>query len=320
MIIFIYGTDTFSSWHKAQELKDKFNKKVDITGSSITYVEGDDFDMSQLRQQLLSSALFSEKRMLIVKNVLASGLDKEQQQQIEDVLARAGDNIVIWWEYIKDKDSYKKISQLPLFLFLKKQKFVQEFNTPTGTNLDKWVQNLAKELGTSISTVAAKTLVAQIGDNLWQLNNELVKISLYTKNKEIGLDDIDTMVRTSLGGDAWDFLYNLSHKNKSEAIKLLEEQISSGTEPVEILTRMVWQFRVLLLIKESLEIKTLTSSELAQNLGLHPYVVQKSLTVVKHFSLAELKKAFVDLSMIDLKIKTGQGNPAALLDLFILDL
>ena len=48
MIIFIYGTDSFSSWHKVQELKDKFNAKVDTTGSSLTYVEGDDFDMSQL--------------------------------------------------------------------------------------------------------------------------------------------------------------------------------------------------------------------------------------------------------------------------------
>ena len=261
-----------------------------------------------------------KKECLIVKNVLVAVLIKINSNKYKMYLGRAGENIVIWWEYIKDKDSYKKIKLMPLFLFLKKQKFVQEFNTPTGINLDKWVQNWAREIGTSIGSVAAKTLVAQIGDNLWQLDNELVKISLYTKNKEIDLDDIDAMVRTSLGGDAWDFLYNLSHKNKKEAIKLLEEQLSSGAEPIEILTRMVWQFRVLLLVKESLEIKTLTSSELAQNLGLHPYVVQKSLTVVKHFSLDELKKAFEDLSRIDLKIKTGQGDPAAILDLFILDL
>lgn len=320
MIIFIYGTDSFRSWQKVNELKKKFKDKIDSSGSNIAFMEEDNFTMSEFRQQLLSAGLFTKGRMLIIKNILSGGIDKDMQQEIQTVLTRVGDNVVVWWEHFKDNDVYKKVKQYPLFMFLLKQKFVQEYNALIGVRLDQWVQSRALELGTSIKPVAAKNLVALIGDDLWQLDNELLKISLYTKNKEIDTLDIEEMVKTSLGGDTWDFLYQLSHKNKKESIKLLEEQLAAGAEPIEIMSRMVWQFRILLLVKESLETRTLTSMELSQILGLHPYVVQKTLSVVKHFTLAELKKAFTTLSQIDLKIKTGQGDPAALLVLFILDL
>jgi DNA polymerase III delta subunit len=320
MIIFIYGTDSFRSWQKINELKKKFRDKIDSSGSNIAFMEEDNFSMSEFRQQLLSAGLFTKGRMLIIKNILSKGIDKDMQQEIQKVLTLAGDNVVVWWEHFKDNDIYKKVKQNPLFIFLLKQKFVQEYNILTGIRLDQWVQSRALELGTSIKSVAVKNLVAQIGDDLWQLNNELLKISLYTKNKEIGIEDIEEMVNASLGSDTWDFLYQLSHKNKKESIKLLEEQLAVGVEPIEIMSRMVWQFRILLLVKESLITRTLTSTELSQILGLHPYVVQKTLSVVKHFTLSELKFFFTSLSQIDLKIKIGQGDPAALLILFILDL
>ena len=57
--------------------------------------------------------------------------------------------------------------------------------------------------------------------------------------------------------------------------------------------------------------------KISLELGLHPYVVQKTLYQVKNFSLPELKKIYGKLLALDRKMKRGNFNSRAFLDLFI---
>jgi DNA polymerase III delta subunit len=85
------------------------------------------------------------------------------------------------------------------------------------------------------------------------------------------------------------------------------------------------QFRILLQIKElvSKDYNFLSPSDpsvkqkISLELGVHPFVVQKTLYQVKNFSLAELKKIYGKLLAIDMRMKRGNFNPRAFLDLFM---
>lgn len=320
MIIFIYGADSWRAHHKIQELKNKFKQKVDSSGSSIITVNGEDFDIGSFRQYLLSQSLFSKGRMIIIRDLLVKNPSKKLQEEIIEVLKKTNNHTVLWWEYINSNEIFKKIRTSLLFKYLKQQKFVQEYNTLKSTQLEKWVENRVRELNGKIGMTAIKTLLVQVGDNLWQLDNEIQKLVLYCADREINTNDILDMVVTKIGGDGWEFLYYLSQKNKSKALEILEEQLILGSEAIEIFSKIVWQFRVLLLVKDILGEKTFTSHEIATKLQLHSYVVQKSLPVIKNFSLNRLKEIYRQLSEIDYQIKTGVFDPVVMLNLFIINL
>ncbi len=320
MIIFIYGTDSWRAHHKVIELKNKFKQKIDSSGSSIVMINGEDFDIASFRQNILSQSLFSKGRMILIRDLLIKNPKKKLQEEIIEVLKKSDNHTILWWEYITSPDIFKKVKTSLLFKYLKQQKFVQEYNILKAIQLEKWVQSRVNELEGKIGNVAVKTLLAQVGDNLWQLDNEIQKLVLYCGGREVTVKDIIEMVETKVGGDGWEFLYYLSQNNKAKALEILEEQLLLGTEALEIFGRIVWQFRILLLVKDTLEEKTFTSNEIANKLQLHPYVVQKTLPVIKNFSLSRLKEIYSQLSEIDYKIKTGALDPVVMLNMFIIDL
>ncbi len=320
MIIFIHGNDSFRSWHKLQDIKKKFKEKVDTTGSNIVVMEGDDFDINILREQILSPALFSKERMVIIKNLLQQGLSKKNQEQIIELLDKADENVVVFWEFIVDTDQLKKIAKIPLYQKLSKEKFSQEFKSLSAIQLEKWIINQASQEGVKINQSVARNLISLAGNNLWHLYNELNKLILYKKDEEITSKDLELLVEARVSDNIWLFTDALAKNNKKQALKLFKNQLLAGSDPSELFAKMIWQFRVLILVKEVLEKNGYTSSEVAKELGLHPYVVQKSLPLVKNFSLPQLKRIYQLLLKTDIQMKTGEKNQELLLDLFILNI
>jgi DNA polymerase III delta subunit len=78
------------------------------------------------------------------------------------------------------------------------------------------------------------------------------------------------------------------------------------------------QFRILVEMRDLFNRnENMPSAQMAQELEVHPYVAKKSLPAMKRFSLDKLKKIYGQLLEIDIKTKTGLGEPALLLDVFV---
>jgi DNA polymerase-3 subunit delta len=60
--------------------------------------------------------------------------------------------------------------------------------------------------------------------------------------------------------------------------------------------------------------------QIAQEIGVHPYPIQKILPQAKLFTLPQLKTIYHRLSEVDQAIKTGQLNDKLALDLLIASL
>jgi DNA polymerase III delta subunit len=54
-----------------------------------------------------------------------------------------------------------------------------------------------------------------------------------------------------------------------------------------------------------------------KDLGLHPFVLQKSIKKIKNFSLEDLKNKIRDLMLLDYKIKSGRLPDTLALKLFL---
>ena len=99
---------------------------------------------------------------------------------------------------------------------------------------------------------------------------------------------------------------------------MIREQYAKGEDAQFIFAMLIRQFRILLELRDLFDREdNLNSDVIAKQLGLHPFVVKKSLPFVKKYTLTELKRIYSSLLDMDIETKTGQGDQSVLLDVFV---
>ena len=330
MIIFLYGKDTYRSRKKLKELKEKFLREIDPGGSSLITIDGEIVNMEKINEIVAARSLFTRKRMIIIEKLLSnkSKIVLDQAAEYFRKLSKQKnkdeeDNIIIFWDDLGGG----KIGANKLYKFLIKQKFVQNFKLFSNTEAINWVKNEVKARQAKISGQAALSLSSLFGSDLWQLSNEIDKLINYKRGQqeklldndsggEIGLADIEKLARGKADENIFALTDAISSKNKARALELLEKEIAAGITETYLIHMIIRQFRILLQIRQGLE-EGLTSRKMINQLKLHPFVVQKSITQARNFSMEILKKIFHSLVEIDKKIKTGQTDTKTAISLLI---
>jgi len=312
MIIFLYGQDNFRSQEKLNKIIRRF-KEYDKSGFNLELFDGEDLEFGCFKNSLISSSFFGSKKLIIIKNLLTKGsadlLEKINEYGSQwDRLDRK-DKIIVFWEK-GEPDKRTK-----LFKLLKRIGKCQEFRPLENYQINNWIEKEVKRKKSSISPEAQKKLVAFIGSNLWQMKNEIDKLVFYKLGK-IESNDVDLLVVSSITSNVFNIVDALGNKNQKKALKFLHEQLEKGENAIYLFSMIVYQFRNLIKIK-SVGIKYRQISDLAKIVGLHPYVVQKTVAQTKKFSLSELKEKYQKLLDLDLAIKIGKMEPITALDLFV---
>ena len=329
MIFFLYGPDTYRSRKKLEELKQKFAKEVDPTGSSIEVIDGETTDINKINEAISPSSLFARRRMVVIENIF-SAKKTEMLNQVLELLTKIKknekqDNIIIIWDNIESNSKGLIKNKKALFEFLRAEKFSQEFETLSNTQAASWAKKEIETRGGKITLAAATRLVSLIGSDLWSLNNEMDKLLSYKNGQtgshttEIDIKDIEEMTRGSYDENIFALTDAITNGNKKFALKLLEEQIQAGLSEQYIFSMVLRQFRILLQVREALDVG-LSSRQILNQLKLHSFVVQKSVNQVRNYSSALLKKIYSQLVEIDYKNKIGQGDLRTMLDLFVINL
>lgn len=312
MIIFIYGPDTYRSQEKLNKLINKFKKKRDLKGLSVVRLEGKDLTIDEFRKAVMPAGLFSTKRLIIVENLLSEVKNENLIREITDFLRKKleKENVVIFYE---KEEMSKGECQQELFSLLKKQKYVDEFNFLTGVALKNWIIREVKKMSGQISQEALEYFTSYAGSNLWEIKNELDKALSYGKGK-IDLETLNIISEKKEEENIFALVDALIAKNKKRAAELLEQELNKGTPFTQIIERLAYQFRIILYVKEA---KNNNFYQIAKELGVRPFPVQKAITQAKKYELSELKKIYQELLGIDLQLKTTSLKPELLFDLLV---
>lgn len=321
MIIFIYGSDTFRSRRKLKELKDKFISEVDPGAASLNIINGENTNLKDFQASVATGSLFTSKRMVVIENIFKNK-KKEVLVEILSYLTKTNkatsnntETILIFFD--EEIGIAKNTSEgKALFNWLGKQKYVQEFSTLNNEQLYKYASLEFKNQNKKIDSKALQQLLAITGPNLWRLNQEINKLCNYAKQDIITKDDIALLIAPEYEDNIFALTDALSAKNKKLALQLLENQYLSGSSEEYVLTMLMRQFKIILQIKEELEIEK-NSDKISQKLKIHPYVVKKTLAAARNFSAPELKKQLDLLLNIDYHNKRGQGEMRSEISLLI---
>lgn len=314
MIIFLFGEDSYRSSQKLAEIKQNFKEKTDPSGINIAIFDGADFDLEKFSAAASQTGFLAAKRLIIVKNLLLDKPDKTLIEQLTENFSawENSENIIVFYE---GGAIDKTLKLTKLFKLLLKSKS-QEFAPLDNRELTTWVLNHVKEQGGKIGTAAVELLISAVGNNLWQLTNELDKLLAYKNNGTVAEADIKLFVIAKITEDVFGLTDALATGNKKMALLRLKNQEQAGLNEVYLTTMFIRQFRILAQIKSLLSNKV-PESQIASKLKLHPYVVKKSLPLAAKFTLAKFQNIYRELVELDQKLKSTSIPGQTLLEMFV---
>ena len=207
-----------------------------------------------------------------------------------------------------------------LFKILTGLKTAIACEAPKENELINWLRKRAEESNYSLSTNAAGFLVNRVGARPGILAKELEKTLLYAgANKSISEREVAEVVGESKTENVFALTEALKTKNSETALRLLNNQINQGEEPIKILGTIAWQFRMIWEVKHYQK-KNLPSGQIAKAMGANPYVVDKALQHTDRFSTKQLRTGYLELAKADRSLKSTSQDPLAVMQTLVLNL
>lgn len=312
-----HGNDEFTRAETVAEFKRKLGPP-DTVELNTTYLEGKKLSLAELRHACDAIPFLADKRLVIVDGML-SWLQGQKAASgdvdaLLDYLPRLPDTTRL--VFVEDKSLPAKHPVLKLAQKAD-QGYVKQFEPPKNKALPGWIVKRAKKHGSEIEPRAAHQLAAVVGDDLRLLDQEILKLAIYTNGERpITTDDVDALTPYVQEAIVFDMVDALGRRDGPTAAQTLHRLLETGEHPMGLLAMIVRQFRLLIQVHE-LKRRGENANSIARIIKLHPFPTKKLYSQANYFTAAQLEKVYRHLLETDVAIKTGQIDVEVALDLLV---
>lgn len=316
----MYGQDTYRIKKKIDEIVSEYGNKY-FSGLNLSRLNMIENDMSDIHKAIDVVSMFSEKKLIVVSNIFETDSVKKDMLEYLTYSDVTKNSEVIFVVDGGNVSAVKLKNDKLLEFFLKNSKS-QEFKFLDTANLRKWIIGFLRKDGVQITEKALAGLINFVGNDLWQMEQELLKLSslvLFESRNIVEDDDVDNLVKSKIVMDIFNTVDSLAKKNRLETLKSLKKHIQNGDDALYILSMFIYQFRNIIQIKSLLE-EGDDINIASGKVKMHPYVLLKSAQQAGLFSFDELKKIYRIMFQVDLSIKTGRIKPDTALDLLVVEI
>jgi len=295
-IFLFYGEDTYSSNQKLKVWKEEFIKKHGE--DCLEIIDEKTLNTQEFGTNIEAVPFLSEKRLIIIKDFLATK-KTEKQKQVAENLDKAADSSIIVFHENKAVDKrmslYKKISKIGQ---------ANEFKSLAPNEISQWISDRAKSENIKISFVNANYLGQTCGPDLWHISSELEKLKLFANGKEINKEMIDEISIPSISASIFKLTDAIAQKNTKNSLKTFNSLEESGEDLIKVFFMIVRHFRILIQVHEMVN-KGENSFSITKKLKEHPFVIQKTSEQSKNFDQKKLEEIYANMLEIDKNVKTG---------------
>lgn len=205
----------------------------------------------------------------------------------------------------------------PIFKAVSAGGQVHEFKTLKDSELFVWVERRFEARGKKAGPHSVRYLVEQVGTDMRTLDSEIEKVSVYAADQvRIEPEDLARIVSRNPQNTVFELVDALGTKDSEEALIVLNRLFTAGEPPLKVLGMIVRQFRLILKTK-ALESSRASRAELAKELGVPPFVVDKYRKQSDRFSIDEIKRVYELLMQTDIAIKMGEMRADTALEVLI---
>lgn len=316
MIYFLYGEDTYRSWQKLWQLRQKY---VDASkgDTDLIILDGATMSPADFIHQTQTLPLLANRRLIIIKNLLKAG-EKATIEAVANRLDKLSSGAVLVFYEAGRPDRRTK-----LFQGLNQPRQAQAFDPLIGPALIRYVIDLAKAEGLTMSPSIAQQCLALTGADLWRVHHELTKLSLYklslhkneqddngqdkNEHRKITEADIALLISGQSESKIFDLTDAFGQRKAQTAVALLVRHQNDDNH-LGLLAMIAGHYRNLLLVADG-QRRRLTKSQLANRLQLHPFVLDKAYAQAQGYDFDELANCYRYLFELDLAAKQSIIEP-----------
>jgi DNA polymerase-3 subunit delta len=284
----------------------------------ITTLDGKDCSLETIQTETRTMPFLSKRRMVVLFNPTSLAKGKNQVKFI-DLLESIPPTTA--FVLIEDRDLDQKHWLISWCKDHMDLAWTQLFSLPKGAAMTQWILEQAQQMQGTIDPAAAQLLASYIDDDPRLAKSEIEKLLTYVDfSRPVSEEDVRNLVADVRQGDVFQMVDAIGYGEGEKAFSMLRRLLEEG-DALPLFGMVVRQFRLLIQVRELLDQNPGQDHyQIAKEIGVHPYPIQKILPQAKLFTLPQLKTIYHRLSEVDQAIKTGQLNDKLALDLLIASL
>ena len=194
---------------------------------------------------------------------------------------------------------------------------VQALPAPTGEALARWIRTRIERREAQITPGAILVLTQTAGNDMWALDNDLEKLSLYAGGRPIEEADVTLLVTQSREASIFAAADALLEGRNRVAMRLMRRLREDGAELPYIVAMISRQLRAVTLARNLMDRKV-GEREIGERLGIpQEFIRRKAVAQAKRHSWNDLKWLYSRLLEVDLAVKRGRANEDVALELLV---
>lgn len=299
---------------RLQKLKKQYHCDDEFMNFSSYDLNKDSMDA--VLEDVMMPPFLSDNKMVVLRNadfLTTKKLKKDNQDA--DILIKCLDyldehiHLVIFHDQ-SQFDERKKIVKT-----LRKTAQFFEINQLNYYKVSDTTRQAVKNRNCTIDDDALELLLSRKGTNLIDIVNEVEKLCLYSQH--IDKSCVEQLVSQPLDENIFDLTTAILDKDKNKMFSIYHDLMVLNEEPVKLIVMIGNAMRLLYQVK-LLDRKGYNDQEIAKMLGVNPFRLKYVRNGGKEFQIDELLRCLNELSLLDVRIKTGQIDKKLGLELFML--
>ncbi|WP_251717046.1 DNA polymerase III subunit delta [Lactobacillus agrestimuris] len=310
----IWGSDAFLNDY----LTKNFVNEEQFKGLEHINIDCENDGLDELIASMTESSLFSNQKIIIIKNpfFLTSKVPKKLQKQIDQLqtifsnIKNLDDVVVIVASYEKI-DRRKKLTKTIMANFNVVEPEIKSYEVGAIT------KTIIKNEGYQISQAALQLLIERSDQVVDTILSNYIKLKVASVDHKITEKLVERNVDFSLAQNVFAILEDALKNNYDSAIERLNDQLRSGSNPIQLIA--VFQNQVeLILVSKVLAARGRTEQQIVKELGVHPYRVK--LALKNRQTTKKLKEMLLQLINLEFNYKNGNYRVDNFLKMFMLNI
>jgi len=258
-------------------------------------IDGSELELRQIPDLLMGASLFAEKRLVIIKNLSDN---KAVWANFGEWLPRVSDDIqLVLVEPKPDK-------RTKTFKDLQQAADVREFK-PWGERdqrvAEEWAAKEAKTTGVNLTGPLARKLIERTGIDQWRVFHALQKLAVL---ETITAETIEEIVDPNPTESIFQ-LFETALRGDVARLHATLQVLELSEEAYQLFALMSGQAYQLMVLAAS----DRPSSEVARDIGAHPFVLSKLSPYAKKLGRSGAKKVIATFAEADQDMKTSTIDP-----------
>ncbi len=330
MFYILYGQDKYSIHTELQRIKSELGD-ADMLAVNTNVLSGEQLKLTELQEVCNVLPFLHQVRLVIVDGLLSRfEPEKKTDKRSSKSLSRSESDI----QQLKELKGYA--SQIPESTILvlvdgvlsQKNKLIKEISSVAvvkhfpqlkGNQLRCWIRKHVADSGGKISPQAIALLDELVGGDLWNMHNEIEKLLAFTAGSIITDDDVRQITSFTREANIFAFVDALLEGRRKEAQNLLHRLLKEGAVPMQILTMVTRQLRIIVMLKDALTLEQ--KDKVLAMFGItSSFIIDKISAQTRKSSMENIRNAYDQIIKTDLAIKTGTYEDHLAIDMMVIEL